>query len=145
MGNGHAPGTEIGLGAAGVETAVMGGDAEGAGEAGLAVFFFAAFLIAGFLAGFFLAALTTAPGFFFAAWFAALVPAIPFRAAGLLLFLPFFLLAAFLLLALGVALRLAAALLAADLRAALGAALRFTFAALRATFFFTCLRLAFAI
>lgn len=54
MGNGHAPGTAIGLGAAGVETAT-GFGAERPGEAGLAVFFFAAFFTAGFLAGFFLA------------------------------------------------------------------------------------------
>ncbi len=55
MGNGHAPGTATGLGAAGVNTAVTGFDAGLPREAGLAVFFFAAFLTAGFLAGFFLA------------------------------------------------------------------------------------------
>ena len=60
MGNGQAPGTATGLGAAGVITAVTGFGAGRPWEAGLAVFFlavffFAAFLIAGFLAGFFLA------------------------------------------------------------------------------------------
>ena len=54
MGNGQAPGTATGLGAAGVITAVTGSGAGRPWEAGLAVFFFAAFLIAGFLAGFFL-------------------------------------------------------------------------------------------
>jgi hypothetical protein len=65
MGNGHAPGTEIGLSAAGVETTATGFGAGLPGDAGLAVFFFAAFLIAGFLAGFFLAGFVLT-GFFFA-------------------------------------------------------------------------------
>jgi hypothetical protein len=84
MGNGHAPGTATGLGAAGVICVVTGAvtgfvtadDAGRPGErrdAGLAVFFFAAFLTAGFLAGFFLAGFL--PGFvlpgFFAAFFVA--------------------------------------------------------------------------
>jgi len=56
IGNGHAPGTAIGLGAAGIETTATGFGAKRLWEAGLAVFFFAAFLTAGFLAGFFLAA-----------------------------------------------------------------------------------------
>ena len=60
MGNGHAPGTATGLGAAGAETTVTGFDAERTWEAGLAVFFFAAFLMAGFLAGLFLADATDA-------------------------------------------------------------------------------------
>ena len=55
MGNGQAPGTATGVGAAGVITAVTGFGAGRPWEAGLAVFFFAAFLMAGFLAGFFLA------------------------------------------------------------------------------------------
>lgn len=54
IGNGHAPGTAIGLGAAGIETVAFGLVTWRLGKAGLAVFFFAAFLIAGFLAGFFL-------------------------------------------------------------------------------------------
>ena len=65
MGNGHAPGTATGLGAAGVITVVTG-DAERSGElrdAGLAVFFFAAFLTADFLVGFFLAGFAVV-GFF---------------------------------------------------------------------------------
>ena len=48
MGNGHAPGTEIGLGAAGVETTATGFDTGRARAAGLAVFFFAAFAISFF-------------------------------------------------------------------------------------------------
>lgn len=63
MGNGQAPGTEIGRGATGVDISAMGIDATGAGDAGLAVFFFAAFFTAGFLAGFFLPAVTAATGF----------------------------------------------------------------------------------
>jgi len=43
MGNGHAPGTAIGLGAAGVGTIAAGFGATRPREAGLAVFFFAAF------------------------------------------------------------------------------------------------------
>jgi hypothetical protein len=56
MGNGHAPGTEIGLGAAGADTTATGVGAGRSWKAGLAVFFFAAFFIAGSIAGFFLAA-----------------------------------------------------------------------------------------
>jgi len=67
MGNGHAPGTAIGLGAAGVEAATTGFDAGPRRTADFAVFFFAAFPSAGFLAGFFLAGLVTRLGFFLAA------------------------------------------------------------------------------
>jgi hypothetical protein len=109
MGNGHAPGTAIGLGAAGSETTATGFGAGRSWEAGLAVFFFAAFFIAGFLAGFFLpgcvrvagsfwasfvllagfffACLARAPAFFLAAAFrdlaftAALAPVADLRAA----------------------------------------------------------------
>jgi hypothetical protein len=56
MGNGHAPGTAIGLGATGVEIAMVDFGTTRLREAGFAVFFFAAFFTAGFLAGFFLMA-----------------------------------------------------------------------------------------
>lgn len=72
MGNGHAPGTAIGLGATGVETTATGFGAGRCWEAGLAVFFFAAFFIAGFLAGFFLAGFLAAADFRAAAGFFAL-------------------------------------------------------------------------
>ena len=66
MGNGHAPGTEIGLGSggsAGTSGDAVTGSTDGVGLVRLlfagvvvfAVFFFAAFFIAGFPAGFFLA------------------------------------------------------------------------------------------
>jgi hypothetical protein len=65
MGNGHAPGTAIGLGIAGTGVIAFrfcGIRALRCWTAGLAVvvFFFAAFLTAGFLAGFFFAALLPA-------------------------------------------------------------------------------------
>lgn len=94
MGNGHAPGTEMGLSAAGVVTVVCeavtgfitGCDALPAQEAGLAVFFFAALISAGFLAGFFLADfvftgfLTGLPADFFADRFTAVLRAAAFFA-----------------------------------------------------------------
>lgn len=108
MGNGHAPGTVTGLGAAGAITDVTGaftGFVTGcfAGrlwEAGLAVFFFATFFTAGFLAGFFLAGLVLTAGFFLAAtlrvsgfFFRVDFPATPFLAG--FLAAPFFLEVAF--------------------------------------------------
>src|SRR5688572_6314161 len=110
MGNGHAPGTAIGLGATGVEIVMVDFGTTRLREAGFAVFFFAAFFTAGFLAGFFFAGFVLLPGFFLMADLRALV-ALVFASA----------------------LRLAIALRAADLRV-FAAVFFLRAAALRAAF-----------